>query len=667
MKSSVVLLASASFIVSGCLPQSTPSGGIACPYNTGPDAVSPQNGLVGNLYYLNSSQPRYTQVEDYIQHGTEDPATLYFNQLDVPTRDYLQGFPTQTGSALKTSSGTSLYEYFGLRFESQIRLAPGDQSGRYQFAILSDDGSIMSINQSGQSGQSGNSGFQQFINNDGITESRLECANQGINFDATTSLPVQIDYFQGPRYNLSLMLLWREVPETSCGNGPNGDQDEYRNLYDSACGDSGNDTFFDWQNNPPTPTPLWLGMLNRGWKVVGPENFFLPASTEPCTSASPSPTPSPSGPVSCASGTGESSSQGLLATLKYFPGAESWGKSLGCGSFKEVPSLTDKIYFQDIDVPEQSASEGFPGPNGPLKDSSGDILTQNFSLTFTGEIKLASNQDSGFYQFATLSDDGSVLNLNTGSGLSASVNNDYRHGSTLQGSTKTVYMDQTSLIPMQLQYFQGNNADMALILMMRKTSGPQCDGDAAFGVLSNFFDCSRSPSKPEAPYENLLARGWVVLTPDNYQLPAAAIPNPCIGGAGPSPSPSPSASPSPSPSPSASPSPTHSATPSPSPSPSPSVSATPSPSPSPSPTVSATPSPSPSPSPIVSATPSPSPSPSPTVSATPSPSPSATATAAASPSPSPSPSPTVTATPTPSPSQSSSCSGSSCGGGAIGI
>jgi hypothetical protein len=712
MKSSAVLLVGASFVLTGCLPPNAPSGGTACPYNTGPEAVSPENGLVASLYYLNASQPRYSEVEDYIQYGNEDPATLYFNQLNVPTRDYLQGFPTQNGSALTTSQGNPLYEYFALRFESQIRLAQGDQSGRYQFAVLSDDGAIMSINQSGQSGQSGQQGqgLQEFINNDGITDSRLRCANQGINFDATTSLPIQIDYFQGPRYNLSLMLLWREVPETSCSSGRDGDQDSDQNLYDVACDQAGNDAFFDWQNNPATPTPLWLGMLNRGWKVVGPDNFFLPTPTQPCASPSPSPSPSPSGSVSCSSGTGESSSQGVLATLKSYPGADSWGNELNVGCFNEVPSITNKIYFSDIDVPAQNASEGFPGPNGPLKDSSGDVLTKNFSLTFTGEIKLAQNQESGFYQFATISDDGSVLSLDTGSGLAPSVNNDYRHGSILEGSSKTVYLDQSSLIPMQLQYFQGTNPEIALIVMMRKTSGPQCDSDPAFGMQSsnsadnsggyqacphascvgdnglNFFNCSRSPSAPEEPYTDLLSRGWVVLTPDNYQLPVAAIPNPCIGGAGPSPSPSPSrsASPSPSPSPSPTPSPsvTHSASPSPSPtvsaspspSPSPTVSASPSLSPTPSPSPSVTSTPTPSPSPSVTSTPTPSPSPSVTSTPTPSPSPSVTSTPTPSPSPSvtstptPSPSPSVTSTPTPSPSPSqSSCTGPTCGGGSIGI
>src|SRR6185437_11769064 len=107
----------------------------------------------------------------------------------------------------------------------------GDQSGRYQFAVLSDDGSIMSINE-------GN-GFEELIDNNGDTESRLRCADRGINFDASTSLPIKLDYFQGHRYNIALMLLWREVPETSCVSDRYGDQDDYHDLADVACNQSG--------------------------------------------------------------------------------------------------------------------------------------------------------------------------------------------------------------------------------------------------------------------------------------------------------------------------------------------------------------------------------------------------------------------------------------------
>jgi hypothetical protein len=100
---------------------------------------------------------------------------------------------------------------------------------------------------------------------------------------------MKLDYFQGPRYNIALMLLWREIP--SCGaNG----RDTGADLYDEACDQAGNDTFFIWENNPVTPTNLWLGMLSRGWKVLSPENYVLPSApgvtTNPCVTPSPSPT-----------------------------------------------------------------------------------------------------------------------------------------------------------------------------------------------------------------------------------------------------------------------------------------------------------------------------------------------------------------------------------------
>jgi hypothetical protein len=244
-----------------------------------------QNGLLSHLYYTPAGGDTYGDVESYITMDPVAPADLFFNQLNVPTRSFDEGFSTQNGTVLvDPETGNTLYEWFALHFESQIKLGSLDTPGRYQFAVLSDDGSIMWLNQ-------GSSPELPFLNNDGETPSRLKCASTGINFDANTLIPMKLDYFQGPRYNIALMLLWREIP--SCGADGS---DSANNLYDEACDQAGNDTFFIWENNPATPTDLWIGMLSRGWKVLSPDNYVLPGTggvtTNPCANPSPSPSPS---------------------------------------------------------------------------------------------------------------------------------------------------------------------------------------------------------------------------------------------------------------------------------------------------------------------------------------------------------------------------------------
>jgi hypothetical protein len=260
---------------------SSPGAPAVCDPFGSSQTVSTQNGLFSHLYYPSAGQD-WGDVMSYINLGLEAPVDLYFNQLNVPTRSFSEGFATQDGTLLEDQNGNTLYEWFALDFQTQIRLGPMDVPGRYQFAILSDDGSIMQIDQG--------LGLNQFINNDGETPSRLACATSGVDFSSSTSLPMRLDYFQGPRYNIALMLLWREVPETING------VDDPANLEDSACGQSGNDLWFDWTVTPSVPTDYWLALLSRGWKVLSPQNYFLPNTTlsNPCTTSStPTPTASP--------------------------------------------------------------------------------------------------------------------------------------------------------------------------------------------------------------------------------------------------------------------------------------------------------------------------------------------------------------------------------------
>jgi len=243
-------------------------------------------GLYAQLYYLTDSMPRYTSVSDYIQNGVQASVNIFFSDLDVPTRLFNEGFQTQGGSLLTDQDGNTLYEYFALHFNSVIGLSASDPEGKYQFAVLSDDGAIFSIDENGL-------GLNPLINNDGTHPSLFGCAPHSISMTHATQLPMQLDYYQGPRFEIALMLLWREIPA---------DVDETLDpsvLEDVACGQEGNYTFFDPNQSPSAPQATWIQMLARGWKVLQPANYSLPPSvSSPCPGPSPSPSPVCTG-ISC--------------------------------------------------------------------------------------------------------------------------------------------------------------------------------------------------------------------------------------------------------------------------------------------------------------------------------------------------------------------------------
>src|SRR6185437_1833562 len=76
------------------VPPSDPSKTVCDPLGNG-SSPTPVQGLYGKLYYLAPDQTQYGDVEDYISHGLQVDADLYFSQLNVPTRLFNLGFVTQ--------------------------------------------------------------------------------------------------------------------------------------------------------------------------------------------------------------------------------------------------------------------------------------------------------------------------------------------------------------------------------------------------------------------------------------------------------------------------------------------------------------------------------------------------------------------------------------------
>lgn len=103
--------------------------------------------------------------------------------LNVPTRNYAIGFPMP--------DMLSVTENFAIRFRTELRI---DTPGVYTFELSSDDGSQLYIN------------GELIIDNDGIH--RTVSKQGSIKLDIGMH-PVEIHYFQGPRYRIALQWFYQ--------------------------------------------------------------------------------------------------------------------------------------------------------------------------------------------------------------------------------------------------------------------------------------------------------------------------------------------------------------------------------------------------------------------------------------------------------------------------
>jgi len=251
-------------------PLTTPERTVCDPFNAGNTARD--RGLVGNLVYLKDDQPRYSRVADYIDNGTPIQSTLYFDKLFVPTRAFDLGFYTQDGTLVTNENNEAIYEYFGLRLETQLMLGESEEPGWYQMSTLADDGAVLSqVNADGSK--------TVIVNNDGTHATKMACASKAVYLDHDTKIPALIEYYQGPRYHISLVVMWRKLADDEDPNAPN---------MDVECGRSGNSRYFDSTKVPSAPMSNYYNLLARGWKPLENENYYFPErASNPCASEEP--------------------------------------------------------------------------------------------------------------------------------------------------------------------------------------------------------------------------------------------------------------------------------------------------------------------------------------------------------------------------------------------
>ncbi len=141
-------------------------------------------GLVGNLYKL---PPQTAALPDF---KTIKPiAQVVAGNLDIANRQFTAGFP----------GVKDLVEWFAIQFRGEL-IVPKEKEGLCYFRLTADDGANLYIR--------GN----KTIDNDGLHPVRSRegsiSLSQGVH-------PIQIDYYQGPRYYIALQLFWKCAGESS--------------------------------------------------------------------------------------------------------------------------------------------------------------------------------------------------------------------------------------------------------------------------------------------------------------------------------------------------------------------------------------------------------------------------------------------------------------------
>ena len=140
--------------------------------------VMPGHGLIGEVYVPGGQIHRMPDFE-----LLTPVYTFVTPNLDVSKRDYTEGFPTPEMQ--------SVVEDFAIRFRGELAI---DTPGLYRFGLYSDDGAKLYID------------GRLVVDNDGV-----HTKGKGGSITLSKGIyPVEIQYFQGPRY--SIALQWYYAP-----------------------------------------------------------------------------------------------------------------------------------------------------------------------------------------------------------------------------------------------------------------------------------------------------------------------------------------------------------------------------------------------------------------------------------------------------------------------
>ena len=129
----------------------------------------------GKIYFLKEGT---NKLPDFSK--LESAGTIFTDELNIKPRDFSKGFP----------GITDRFEWFAIRYKGKFYIPKGE---KYKFYLLSDDGAKLIID------------GKCIINNDGIHPPKK---SEGSIFLKKGFHSIEVQYFQGPRYQVALVLSY---------------------------------------------------------------------------------------------------------------------------------------------------------------------------------------------------------------------------------------------------------------------------------------------------------------------------------------------------------------------------------------------------------------------------------------------------------------------------
>lgn len=134
-----------------------------------------EHALMGKVYLLPENTAKLPDFKTLKPVGT-----IYADKIDIPTRDWQEGFP----------GVTDRFEWFAIDYQGSFRV---HTPGSYNFRLLSDDGSKLYVDD------------KPVIDNDGTHGPSSQEGKVQLDGSAHT---IDLQYFQGPRTQIALQLFY---------------------------------------------------------------------------------------------------------------------------------------------------------------------------------------------------------------------------------------------------------------------------------------------------------------------------------------------------------------------------------------------------------------------------------------------------------------------------
>ncbi len=135
--------------------------------------VISSSGFKGDIYFIDPRSKKLPRFDKLPPVGS-----IYTNVLQIPTRDFREGFP----------GVTDRFEWFAIDYNGRLWI---QESGEYKFSLLSDDGSKLYID------------GRTIINNDGVHPAVERAGSVKLK---TGLHRIRVSYFQGPAFHVALIL-----------------------------------------------------------------------------------------------------------------------------------------------------------------------------------------------------------------------------------------------------------------------------------------------------------------------------------------------------------------------------------------------------------------------------------------------------------------------------